>query len=111
MNFQSDNQSSVFPEIIKYLEEINNNSSSAYGSDDITKLAKEMLTDFFGTELKVLYVSSGTAANSIALSAICPPYGGILCSDSAHIGGDECGAPEFFTGGAKLLHIPTSNGH
>ena len=110
MNFQSDNQSSVFPEIIKYLEEINNNSSPAYGSDDITKLAKEMLTDFFGTELKVLYVSSGTAANSIALSAICPPYGGILCSDSAHIGGDECGAPEFFTGGAKLLHIPTSNG-
>ena len=54
MNFQSDNQSSVFPEIIKYLEEINSNSSPAYGSDDITKLAKEMLIDFFGTELEVL---------------------------------------------------------
>ena len=110
MNFQSDNQSSVFPEIIKYLEEINKHSSPAYGSDNITKLANGMLTDLFETEIKVMYVSSGTAANSIALSSICPPYGGILCSDNAHIGGDECGAPEFFTGGAKLVQIQTSNG-
>lgn len=110
MNFQSDNQSSIFPEIISYIEEINKNSAPAYGSDKITKLAEEMLTELFETKLKVMYVSSGTAANSIALSALCPPYGGILCSDSAHIGGDECGAPEFFTGGAKLIPIPTSNG-
>ena len=110
MNFQSDNQSSIFPEIIQYLDEINSNSSPAYGTDKITKLANKMLSDLFETDLKVMYVSSGTAANSIALSAICPPFGGILCSENAHIGGDECGAPEFFTGGAKLITIPTKNG-
>ena len=109
MNFQSDNQSSVFPEIIDYLKLINEDSSPAYGADEVTKLATKMLTDLFETNLKVIFVSSGTAANSIALSSICPPYGGILCSDNAHIGGDECGAPEFFTGGAKLLTIPTDN--
>ena len=69
-----------------------------------------MLSELFKIDLKVMYVSSGTAANSIALSAICPPYGGILCSNTAHIGGDECGAPEFFTGGAKLIPIPSNNG-
>jgi threonine aldolase len=107
LNFQSDNQSSVFPEIIDYLKIINEDSSPAYGADEVTKLATKMLIDFFETNLKVIFVSSGTAANSIALSTICPPYGGILCSDNAHIGGDECGAPEFFTSGAKLLPIPT----
>ena len=110
MNFQSDNQSSIFPEIIKYLEEINLKSSPAYGTDKITIQANEMLSELFKIDLKVMYVSSGTAANSIALSTICPPYGGILCSNTAHIGGDECGAPEFFTGGAKLIPIPSNNG-
>ena len=109
MNFQSDNQSSVFPEIIDYLNIVNKNSSPAYGADEVTKLATNMLIELFETKLKVIYVSSGTAANSIALSSICPPYGGIFCSDNAHIGGDECGAPEFFTGGAKLLPVPTIN--
>jgi len=107
LNFQSDNQSTVFPEVIDYLSEVNKNSSPAYGVDEVTKLATNMLTDLFETNLKVVFVSSGTAANSIALSSICPPYGGIFCSDNAHIGGDECGAPEFFSGGAKLLPIPT----
>ena len=105
MNFQSDNQSSVFPEIIDYLNTVNKHSSPAYGTDDVTKLARNLLIDLFETDLKVLFVSSGTAANSIAISSICPPYGGILCSDNAHIGGDECGAPEFYTGGAKLVTL------
>ncbi|PPR15278.1 MAG: Low specificity L-threonine aldolase [Alphaproteobacteria bacterium MarineAlpha9_Bin3] len=110
MNFQSDNQSTIFPEIIEYLNDINNNSAPAYGADEITLLAKDMLVELFETDLKVMYVSSGTAANSIALSAISPPYGGILCSDNAHIGGDECGAPEFFTGGSKLVPLPSKDG-
>ena len=109
MNFQSDNQSSVFPEVIDYLKIVNNDHSPAYGADEVTKLATNMLKDLFETNLKVLFVSSGTAANSIALSALCPPYGGILCSNNAHIVGDECGAPEFFTGGAKLVPIFTNN--
>ena len=109
MNFQSDNQSTIFPEIIDYIKSINNESSLAYGADNITKLATKMLKEFFETDLKVLFVSSGTAANAISLSSICPPYGAILCSDNSHINGDECGAPEFFTGGAKLLSINTDN--
>ena len=109
MNFQSDNQSTIFPEIIDYIKSINNESSLAYGADNITKLATKMLKEFFETDLKVLFVSSGTAANAISLSTICPPYGAILCSDNSHINGDECGAPEFFTGGAKLLSINTDN--
>ncbi len=110
MNFQSDNQSSIFPEIIEYLNDINKHSAPAYGADEFTLLAKNMLIDMFETDLEVMYVSSGTAANSIALSAISPPYGGILCSDNAHIGGDECGAPEFFTGGSKLIPLPSKDG-
>ena len=109
MNFQSDNQSTIFPEIIDYIKSINNESSLAYGADNITKLATKMLKEFFETDLKVLFVSSGTAANAISLSSVCPPYGAILCSDNSHINGDECGAPEFFTGGAKLLSINTNN--
>jgi len=109
MNFQSDNQSTIFPEIIDYIKSINNESSLAYGADNITKLATKMLKEFFETDLKVLFVSSGTAANAISLSSICPPYGAILCSDNSHINGDECGAPEFFTGGAKLLSINADN--
>ena len=109
MNFQSDNQSTIFPEIIDYIKSINNESSLAYGADNITKLATKMLKEFFETDLKVLFVSSGTAANAISLSSVCPPYGAILCSDNSHINGDECGAPEFFTGGAKLLSINTDN--
>ena len=110
MNFISDNQSTVFPEIIEYLQEVNKNSSPSYGNDIVTNKAKNLISDFFEKKVEVRYVSSGTASNSIALSTISPPYGGILCSDNSHLDGDECGAPEFFTGGAKLIKIPTSNG-
>ena len=66
MNFQSDNQSSVFPEIINYLNIVNKNSSPAYGADKVTKLATNMLIELFETKLKVIYVSSGTAAAGAA---------------------------------------------
>jgi len=110
MNFLSDNQSTVFPEIIDYLQYVNKNSLESYGNDPVTKKAQKILSDFFNKNIQIRYVSSGTASNSIALSSICPPYGGIICSDDAHLDADECGAPEFFTGGAKLIHIPTPNG-
>ena len=110
MNFLSDNQSTVFPEIINYLQYINKNSLDSYGNDPITKKAQKIVSDFFDKKVQIRYVSSGTASNSISLASICPPYGGIICSDSSHLYSDECGAPEFFTGGAKLIQIPTSNG-
>ena len=110
MNFLSDNQSTVFSEIIQYLQTINKDSSSSYGNDPITNKAQKLVSDFFEKQVEIRYVSSGTASNSISLSTICPPYGGIICSSDSHLDGDECGAPEFFTGGAKLIKIHTSNG-
>ena len=61
-----------------------------------------MYGEFFGTKVRVFAVSSGTAANSLALATLCPPWGTVLTHAEAHIERDECGAPEFFTGGAKL---------
>lgn len=110
MNFLSDNQSTVFPDIMDYLQYVNKNSVDSYGNDPITKKAQIIVSDFFNKKVKIRYVTSGTASNSISLASICPPYGGILCSDCSHLDLDECGAPEFFTGGAKLIQIPTSNG-
>ena len=110
INLRSDNESKVFPEILDYMSKVNNEISKAYGEDKITKKAKSLITDFFETEVEVLFLVSGTAANSISLSAICPPFGSIFCSDNAHINLDECGAPEFYSGGAKLIPIKTING-
>ena len=110
MNFLSDNQSTVFPEIINYLQYVNKDSVDSYGNDPITKKANKILSEFFNKKVQIRYVSSGTASNAISLSSICPPYGGIICSDNSHLDADECGAPEFFTGGAKLIKIPTLNG-
>ena len=110
INLRSDNESKVFPEILNYINKINNTTSKAYGEDAITEKAKSLLCNFFETELKVFFLVSGTAANSICLATICPPFGSIICSEDAHINLDECGAPEFFSGGAKLIPIKTSNG-
>ena len=71
---------------------------------------KTAFSDLFGCEVWVLPVSTGTAANSIALSALTPPYGTILCSETAHIQTSECGATELFSGGAKLTHVPAESG-
>ena len=110
INLRSDNESKVFSEILNYINKINNTASKAYGEDAITEKAKSLLCDFFEIEVKVFFLVSGTAANSICLATICPPFGSILCSEDAHINLDECGAPEFFSGGAKLIPIKTSNG-
>ncbi len=110
MNFISDNQSTVFPEIIDYLQYINKNSVDSYGNDPITIKANKLLSDLFESKICIRYVSSGTAANAISLSSICPPYGGILCSEHSHLDKDECGAPEFFSGGAKLIPMNSNNG-
>lgn len=63
-------------------------------------------SDLFGAPVRALWVPTGTAANSIALACLCPPYGGILCHEEAHIAVDECGAPAFYTHGASLMPIP-----
>lgn len=81
-----------------------------YGADDITQRLQQRFCDLFETNLSMFPVATGSAANALALSVVAPPYGAIYCHAEAHINVDECGAPELFTGGAKLVTLPGENG-
>ena len=100
--FKSDNTAAVSPEILAALATANRGVALAYGADHWSESLDAVFGKFFGTEVRVFAVSSGTAANSLALATLCPPWGTVLCHAESHIERDECGAPEFFTGGAKL---------
>jgi threonine aldolase len=102
MHFFSDNASSACPEVMAAIEAANR-LKTPYDEDELSARLNGVFSDLFETEVEALWVSSGTAANSLALAALCPPYGSIICHRDAHIHNDECGAPEFFTSGAKLL--------
>ena len=105
MNFASDNVYGVHPNILAALGAANGGTAPSYGGDDLTKGAEEKLKEVFGCDLRAFLVTSGTAANGLALSAITPGYGAILCHAEAHISVDECNSPEMFTGGAKILGL------
>lgn len=103
MNFRSDNNAAIAPEILKALVEVNAaETASAYGDDDWSKALDESFSAVFEREVRVFTVASGTAANAIALASLVPPWGAILCHREAHIERDECGAVEFYGGGVKL---------
>ena len=108
MNFASDNVYGVHPKILSALGEANSATASSYGGDDLTRASEQKLAKIFGCEVKAFLVTTGTAANGLALSAITPGYGAIICHAEAHISCDECNSPEHFTGGAKIigLHAP-----
>ena len=108
MNFASDNHYGVHPRILESLVEANTGSAMAYGGDDWSKKSEERLSEVFEKDVRVFLVTTGTAANGLALSALTPPYGAIICHGEAHIAVDECNSPEMFTGGAKIvgLHGP-----
>jgi threonine aldolase len=80
-----------------------NRLDTAYDGDAWSARLEGAFSELFGTEVAALWVATGTAANALALAALCPPHGSILCHRDAHIQNDECGAPEFYTHGAKLL--------
>ncbi|MFN4143875.1 threonine aldolase family protein [Aestuariivirga sp.] len=105
MNFASDNVYGVHPKILAALAEANLGTAPSYGGDGLTKRAEEKLREVFGCDLRAFLVTSGTAANGLALSAITPGFGAMLCHAEAHISVDECNSPEFFTGGAKILGL------
>jgi threonine aldolase len=109
MNFSSDTAAPAHPAILAALTEANADPAPSYGADKWTRLAKQRLCEVFETEFEMWLVSSGTAANALALAAMCPPSASILCHAEAHIERDERGAPEFFTGGAKLSLLPGAN--
>ncbi len=100
--FKSDNTAAVSAEIIHAITDANVGVALAYGADRWSASLDRVFGEFFGTEVRVFAVASGTAANSLALATFCPPWGTVLTHTEAHIERDECGAPEFFTGGAKL---------
>jgi len=100
--FKSDNTAAVSREILQAISDANTGPAVAYGADRWSDALDRVFGDFFGTEVRVFAVASGTAANSLALATFCPPWGTVLTHAEAHIERDECGAPEFFTGGAKL---------
>ena len=102
MRFFSDNAAPVHPAVIAALAEANV-LDTAYDGDAWSKRLDGLFSDLFETDVSALWVPSGTSANSLALAALCPPHGAIVCHRDAHIQNDECGAPEFYTHGAKLL--------
>ena len=101
MRFFSDNAAPVHPKVMAALAEANT-LDTAYDGDARSRSLDARLSDLFGTEVIALWVPTGTAANCLALAALCPPHGGVVCHRDAHIQNDEGGAPEFYTHGAKL---------
>lgn len=106
MDFASDNTAGASRTILDAILDANAGSAPAYGADPFTAKAVRLLCEVFERESACFLVSTGTAANALALGALCPPFGAIFCHAQAHIMDDECGAPEMFTGGAKLVGIP-----
>ena len=110
MNFRSDNVTGVAPEIMAALAAANAGAVTSYGDDPITERLARRFSELFEREVAVFPVATGTAANSLALATMVPPYGVIYGHKDAHIQVDECGAPEFFSGGAKLLMLEGTDG-
>jgi threonine aldolase len=109
-NFGSDNVTPVCAPIMAAIQSANHGSAASYGADELTVRLTSVASRLFETHLAIYPVATGTAANALALSQMVPPYGGVYCHEGAHIATDECGAPEFFTGGAKLLGLPSPTG-
>jgi threonine aldolase len=110
LRFYSDNTATAAPEILAAISEANQGHSIAYGSDPWTERLDEVLGNFFGTKVRAFAVATGTAANSLSLATLSPPWGAIYAHEEAHIGVDECGAPQFFTGGAQLVSLLGEHG-
>src|SRR3546814_2529995 len=88
----------------------NQGHDRAYGDDQWTARAADHFRALFETDCEVFFAFNGTAANSLALSSLCQSYHSVICSETAHVETDECGAPEFFSNGSKLLVARTENG-
>ena len=104
MRFFSDNAAAAHPAVIEAIIR-SNHLDTAYDGDALSQSLDRAFSDLFETEVRALWVTTGTAANCLALAAICPPYGAIICHRDAHIEVDEAGAPAFFADGAKLMLI------
>ena len=108
--FASDNYSGICPEAFAAMEAANRGHAPAYGEDPWTTRAADAFRTLFETDCEVFFAFNGTAANALALAALCQSYHSVICADSAHVETDECGSPEFFSNGSKLLTVRTEGG-
>jgi threonine aldolase len=109
-SFASDNEAPVAPEVMEAILAAGHGSAASYGEDALTERLTALARDTFERELAIFPVATGTAANGLALSVLSPPFGAIYCHETAHILLEECGGPEFYTGGAKLIGLPGAAG-
>ena len=110
MHFASDNTSGVAVEILDALARANDGSMPSYGADPLTARLNPVFSELFEHAVEVVPVATGTAANALALAQLTPPWGAVLCHEDAHVNADECGAPEVFNPGSKLIGLPGADG-
>ena len=108
--FYSDNTASVAPELLAALAAANDGPQKAYGDDPWTLQLDAAFSEFFGTSVRAFIVTTGTAANALSLATLSPPYGNVYAHAGAHVVEDECGAVEFFSGGARLTQVAGDHG-
>src|SRR6266404_1510107 len=108
--FASDNYAGICPEAFAALTEANEGHEVSYGDDAWTAKASNLIRDVFETNCEVFFVFNGTSANSLSLASLCQSFHSILCHELAHVEVAECGAPEFFANGTKVLLLPGANG-
>jgi threonine aldolase len=110
IDLRSDNEAPVAPEILAAIEAANRGPAASYGDDPFSQRLQQTFGRLFETDLAVFPVLTGTAANALSLAQVVPPYGAAFCHEHAHLNTDECGAPEFFSGGAKLVLLGGAHG-
>lgn len=109
-HFASDNYSGICPEAWAAMAEANAGHEVSYGNDHWTQLAADRIREIFETDCEVYFVFNGTSANSLSLASLCQSYHSILCHERAHVETSECGAPEFFANGSKILLLQGADG-
>jgi threonine aldolase len=108
--FASDNYSGICPEAIEAMAAANRGHACSYGEDAWTARCCDLLREFFETHCDVFFTFNGTAANSLAIACLCQSYHSVICHETAHLETDECGAPEFFSNGTKILTVSGLDG-
>jgi threonine aldolase len=110
MNFASDNAAGVAPAILQAIAAANDGFALAYGDDAVTQRVERAFCELFEREVAVFLVPTGTAANALALAHLTPPWGAVMCHREAHVISNECGAPEFFGAGLRLVGLDGEGG-
>ena len=110
VKFASDNIAGACPEVLDAILKANEGDSTPYGNDQLSTELQNKFSDIFEKEVVVFPIASGTAANALALATMTPSFGNVYCHKLSHINTDECGAPEFYTGGGKLVTLEGNKG-